>query len=121
MKFNLSKGEVIFVTTISVLIIILLMIPTGFEKSIYKDSVRVKGLILNVDNAMVHQTGMIKQGDQHLNIRVLNGPFKGKEFQAVNHLKGQMEFDKLEEVNPILGPLGNTPWFCPVRQEKVLW
>jgi len=33
----------------------------------------------------------------------------------------QMEFEKLEKDNPILHPLATTPWFCPVRQEEVLW
>eukprot|EP01041_Mallomonas_annulata_P008881 gene8881-18383_t len=33
----------------------------------------------------------------------------------------QMEFEKFEHDNPVLGPLSSTPWTCPVRQEEVLW
>lgn len=32
-----------------------------------------------------------------------------------------IQFDKLEQNNPILGPLDNTSWICPIRNESILW
>ena len=33
----------------------------------------------------------------------------------------QIRFNKLEQGNPILGPMPNTSWRCPIRDEDVLW
>lgn len=32
-----------------------------------------------------------------------------------------LKFNKVADVNPILGPLSNTMWTCPIRQEVVKW
>jgi uncharacterized membrane protein len=92
---KLFKADILFAVAILVLIIILFFIPTSFERDIYKDSIRVKGLVIETDESLVKQTGIIKSGDQSLKVRILNGKFKNREYEAVNHLKGQMEFDKI--------------------------
>jgi uncharacterized membrane protein len=90
--------QIIFVMTIMLVIGILIVLPTGFESDIYKDSIRVKTKVVEVDNSTVIQTGIIKQGDQNLKVEILKGKYKGDTYEAVNHLRGQMEFDKIFEV-----------------------
>ena len=33
----------------------------------------------------------------------------------------QLEFQKVEKGNPVLGPLSNTSWTCPIRNEEIYW
>jgi uncharacterized membrane protein len=87
--------NIFFVLVIFLASIILIFIPTGFDKDIYKDSIRTKAEILSTDNSLIKQTGIIKSGDQTVKVKILKGTYKGKEFEAVNHLKGQLEFDKI--------------------------
>jgi uncharacterized membrane protein len=51
-------------------------------------------LVLETDNSLIVETGIIKTGTQALKIRILNGKFKGAELTAFNQLVGRMEFDK---------------------------
>ncbi|WP_297633248.1 YibE/F family protein [uncultured Clostridium sp.] len=80
-------------------IIILLIIPTGFEKQIYKNSYSAKGKVLNINESSIYNTGMIKQGNQVCEIKILNGKHKGKVVWANNLLSGKLEADKLFKVN----------------------
>jgi Predicted multitransmembrane protein len=79
-------------------IIILVLIPTGFEKVVQPNSVRAKAEILEVDNSLLRQYGIVREGDQVCKIKILNGKFKGQEISGgVNHLTGKMEMDKIFE------------------------
>lgn len=68
--------------------------PSEFNTDTEKDTLRVKVSILETNNELVVQTGIIKTGTQQLTIRILEGRFSGKEIQAANQLMGRMEFDK---------------------------
>jgi uncharacterized membrane protein len=87
--------NIFFALVIFIASLILAFMPTGFEKDIYKNSIRTKAEILTTDNSLIKQTGIIKSGDQTVTVKILKGKFKGKEYEAVNHLKGQLEFDKI--------------------------
>jgi len=95
MKNKLMNFNSVLVLLIITVIIILFMIPTGFETDIYKNSVRVKVEILETDNSNVHNAGLINHGNQECKIRILEGEYKGVETNGVNHLIGKLEMDKI--------------------------
>ncbi len=79
-----------------IMIIILLIIPTGFEGAqIYKGTERVSARVLSVDNSMIVDTGLVRSGEQSCEIEFLEGIFKGQIFTAVNMLTGSLEQDKI--------------------------
>jgi len=95
MKSKIFSFNTVFVLIILVVISILVLIPTGFEKNAQPGSIRSEVEILEVDNSLIHQFGLIREGSQVCTIRVLNGPFKGFETKAVNQLIGKLEMDKI--------------------------
>lgn len=79
-----------------VMIIILVLLPTGFEnKLIYQGTERVAARVLSVDNSMIIDTGLVRSGDQNCDIEFLDGQFKGQKYTAVNMLSGSLEIDKI--------------------------
>lgn len=92
---KIMSPNIFFALVIFIASLILAFIPTGFEKDIYKNSIRTKAEILTSDDSLIKQTGIIKSGDQTVTVKILKGKYKGNEYEAVNHLKGQLEFDKI--------------------------
>ncbi len=86
--------DALFIIILLIIIITLIFTPTGFEKQ-YPNSIRAKAEIIDVNNADVLQFGIIKTGEQRLVVKIKQGKYRGKTFQAVNHLIGKMEFDKI--------------------------
>ncbi|MGL5347109.1 MAG: YibE/F family protein [Peptostreptococcaceae bacterium] len=103
MKYNIKKffknRNVVFSIICILAIVVLLLLPTGFEKQIYKNSESVKAKVVSVDNSNVHSIGMVKQGEQKCDIEILNGTFKGEKVKGVNLLSGKLEEDKIFKVN----------------------
>ena len=94
-KFQVpQKSDLLLVSILLVLSIVILYLPTGFSETDTNNSERVKALVLETDNSLIVETGIIKTGTQSLNIKILNGQFKNKELRAFNQLVGRMEFDK---------------------------
>jgi uncharacterized membrane protein len=94
-KFKLpQKSDLVLVTLLLILSTVILYLPTGFSEKNYQNSERVKALVLETDNSLVVETGILKTGSQTVQIRILSGKFKGKELTAFNQLIGRMEFDK---------------------------
>ncbi|MDY3791348.1 MAG: YibE/F family protein [Oscillospiraceae bacterium] len=78
------------------LIIILLLIPTGFEgAAIYTGSDRCAARVIACDNSAIIDTGLVRQGEQVCRVKLLGGLFKGQETEAVNMLNGSLEQDKI--------------------------
>ena len=78
------------------LIIILLLSPTGFEgAAAYKGSDRCAARVLSCDNSAIIDTGLVRQGEQVCRVMLLGGMFKGQETEAVNMLNGSLEQDKI--------------------------
>ncbi len=78
-----------------VLSLLISLLPTGFEKPETQKAIRCRGKITTVDNAEVQRFGIVKSGDQYLEIEIMTGPFKGKRYPANNPLLGQMDKDKM--------------------------
>ncbi len=74
---------------------ILIGIPTGFEKQIYKNAEGVKARVITTNESTVYQAGLLKQGSQTCTLEILQGSFKGKQVEGVNLLTGKLEMDKL--------------------------
>lgn len=78
------------------MIIILLIIPTGFENNeIYRGTERPAVKVLSVDNSSIIDTGLVRSGEQVCEIKILDGKFKGQTVTAVNMLNGSLEQDKI--------------------------
>lgn len=79
-----------------VMVIILLITPTGFEGArVYKGTERVSAKVLSADNSMIVDTGLVRSGEQSCEVEFLTGSFKGQTFTAVNMLTGSLEQDKI--------------------------
>ncbi len=77
------------------LIIILCLLPTGFNSTVYNDSVRAVVKVIETNNMNLYDTGIIKQGEQKCTVRIINGRFKGITADATNNLIGKLEMDKI--------------------------
>lgn len=83
-----------------ILIIILILIPTGFEGAqIYQGTERVPAEVLSADNSQIVDNGLIRTGEQSCSVRVLKGKFRDCIIDsAVNMLTGSYENDKIFSV-----------------------
>lgn len=78
--------------------VILIVMPDIYTSPYNQSIERVKGEVLSVNNDAIQQFGMVRQGDQSLVVRIMDGRFKGEEVEAGNTLIGKMDMDKIFEV-----------------------
>lgn len=94
MKFK--KSNQLFVIGISLLSILLLLLPTGFENpSQTNQTLREKAEILSVNNEDLHSLSVVTVGTQDLIMRISSGQFKDDTLTAHNVLMGQKKIDKI--------------------------
>ncbi len=91
----LKKRDVGFVLLFAVLCAILVYLPTGFEKNAQKGNYRAEALVLSVDDSDLRRNVILKSGSQTLEVRILEGEFKGRTVTAYNYLKGKLELDEI--------------------------
>lgn len=91
----LKDSNVVFSIICLIAVLILALIPTGFEKTIYVNAEHVKVRILETNEAGVYNNGLIKQGNQVCIVEPLEGTFKGQQVEGVNLLTGKLEFDTM--------------------------
>jgi len=87
-SFNLRRllnRDNLFVLVITAIIIVLILMPTGFEERFPQGAERVRGLVLEVDNSGVQQFGIVKSGAQGLRVKILDGPFEGRRLTPPIH------------------------------------
>lgn len=94
-KVSKNKKEVIFVIVFMVILGMLILIPTGFEKQIYLNSEGVKAKVISVDNSGIYNTGLVKQGEERCTIEIKSGEHKGEIVTGINLFQGKIEFDKV--------------------------
>lgn len=96
MKANKRKINLAFVVFISIICLVLVYIPTGFENPLLTNStIREKAKVLSVDNSDLQNFGVVTIGTQVLSIEMLSGSEKGDTLKASNVLMGQMKIDKI--------------------------
>lgn len=91
-----TKRTFIPILATGFLIILLVLLPTGFEKNlVFQESDIQSAKVLEVDNSTVIDTGLIRTGDQVCLVKILHGRFKGRQANARNSLIGSLEQDKI--------------------------
>ena len=95
-SYRESRKDILFIIIICFITMVIFLIPTGFEESgVQSNAIRQRVRIIHVDNTNVRTIGIIKYGDQGLDVQMLSGSFKGEIFPTTNHLTGRMEMDKI--------------------------
>ena len=92
---GIRKRDLLFVLLNIALIALLLLLPTGFEELVAKNTMRARGVVEETDDSEVQQLGIVKVGIQEARVRILSGPFKDREITGQNNLIGSMELDKI--------------------------
>ncbi len=94
-----KKREFAFMIVGTLMIITLMLIPTGYEDAvIYQEAERCKVEVLSTDESAVYSTGLIQSGEQICELKILSGKFKGETMSGVNMLSGSLESDKIYSV-----------------------
>ncbi len=93
MRFFFTNKDAVLVCFFLIISLILLLLPTGFEKNGAHDSVQCSARVTATDDTNMQQIGMIQSGDQLLELTLLNGAFKGQKLKASNPLMGQLDRD----------------------------
>jgi len=88
-----NKKDIVLVYLFALLCAGLAFVPTGFEECLPQDSRFARAKVIDVENADVRQSAIVKTGVQSLTVEFLNGPFRGQRAVAANHLTGRMELD----------------------------
>ena len=65
------------------------------------EGVKCRARVLSVDNSNIFKIGLLQKGEQHVRLKVLSGPFKGREFNGTNIIRANMELDKVFEPGDI--------------------
>ena len=95
-SYKESGKDILFIIFIGLITLIVFLTPTGFEDSgVQSNAVRSRVRITHVDNTLVRTIGIIKYGDQNLEVQILSGDFRGDIYPTTNHLTGRMEMDKI--------------------------
>ena len=65
------------------------------------EGVKCKARVLSVDNTNIFTIGLLRKGEQHVRLKILDGPYKGHEFNGTNIIRANMELDKVFEPGDI--------------------
>ena len=87
--------EVFLVGFFLVVSVVFYFLPTGFENRVPANSERVRGRVVDTDDANIQQLGMVKQGEQQVRLKILDGRHKGQILEGMNPLMGRMDRDKI--------------------------
>jgi uncharacterized membrane protein len=85
----------------AVMVAVLLLLCAGlyrldlFPKDDPQPGRKERARVVDVDNSDMQELGLLLKGTQNLNVEILSGKWKGQRFKAANHLRAQMELDKV--------------------------
>lgn len=80
----------------AVFLMILFLLPTGYEGAvIYQGMDRCAARVLEVDDSMIIDTGLVRSGEQSCTLELLGGKFQGEIVNGCNMLNGSLEQDKI--------------------------
>ena len=95
MKTADRKKNIAFIVAFALASLVLILIPTGFERSIYVNAEGARAEVLSTDDSTIIQTGLFRTGDQRCRVRILSGGHKGLEMDGINLLSGSLKDDKV--------------------------
>lgn len=85
-----------FNALVVIFVIVLFLIPTGFQPFFYGDSSRAVARVLEVNNDNIrHTVSFVQEGEQTCRVEIMSGDFKGQQFVATNRFTGKLEVDKV--------------------------
>lgn len=94
----MKRADKYFIIVVCVLLVIMFLLPTGFENPSATESIRYeKAVVLETDNSLLSNYSIITTGNQNLVLEVRTGRFKDSTYQAQNVLIGQKNIDKVFE------------------------
>lgn len=77
-----------------VMIVILLIIPTGFD-TIFQESEITVAKVVSTDESSIIDTGLVQSGEQRCDLEISWGMFSGQTAEGTNMLNGSLEQDKI--------------------------
>ncbi|MEW6263011.1 MAG: YibE/F family protein [Thermodesulfobacteriota bacterium] len=92
---GLLNKDVVFSVIIFLISGALLVMPNLYDSPFSREEDRYVGEVVEVDNSLIQQYGIVKAGSQRMKVRLLEGPYKGQVIAADNDLIGKMESDKM--------------------------
>lgn len=85
----------------AVMVAVLLLLCAGlyyldlFPKNDPQPGRKERARVIETDNSNMQELGLLLKGTQNLEVEILGGQWKGQRFRAANHLRAQMELDKV--------------------------
>lgn len=92
---NVNRKEAVFIITLLIVLAVLIILPTGFQKQEYRFTEGVRAKVISVNNMGIYSSGIFKLGDQSALIEIETGSRKGEQIWANNMLTGSMSVDKI--------------------------
>lgn len=86
--------DIVLTCAFAFLTLALYVVPTGFENRLPADTTAVKARVTATDNSNMRQYGVVLEGDQRVEARLLEGPHAGQAVTADNLFLGKLELDK---------------------------
>ncbi|MFI3240275.1 MAG: YibE/F family protein, partial [Bacteroidales bacterium] len=94
-----GSKELYFIVIVLVAIVILLLIPTGYENpELTRDILYDKAEVIEIDNSDISTISVAVIGTQDLKLILLSGKFEGDTVAAKNVLMGDKRIDKFFHV-----------------------
>lgn len=90
-----KKGEVTFAVILVIVSLVLIFIPTGFQRSIYVNAEGAKARVIDTDDSTIIQIGLFRQGEQRCTLEILSGSHEGLVMEGINMLSGSLADDKV--------------------------
>ncbi len=95
----MQKREIYFIVVVAIVALILVLLPTGYENpALTENLLYEKAEVVGVDNGDLSKISVVTLGSQHLELKMLSGPFKGESVEAKNPLLGDKRRDKIFEL-----------------------
>ncbi len=90
-----------FIILILISMLLVLIFNGNFETNTKnnQDVLETKAKVIKVDNSNVIEAGISKIGDQKLLVEIVDGKYKEKKIDVVNHLIGKLELDNYYNSN----------------------
>ena len=98
---KLQKDNVI-ILLFAICCVILLLLPTGFEKSQAADAYLAKAEVISVDNLDLRQNLIVRTGTQDLEVEIREGPYAGMKTRVKNPLSGKLEYDEVYKTGDVI-------------------
>jgi uncharacterized membrane protein len=73
----------------------MILLPTGFQKQLYKNSQTVRAKVIQTDDTALYGTGIVTQGEQRCELIIQSGSHEGKTVTGINLMQGSIETDKV--------------------------